>query len=102
MQTTRVALQPDHQGESDAAKWLGIGETPPRSNLVRHLNQNDLAHRWNISPRTLERWRWLKQGPAFLKIGGRVAYRMEDVLSYEATHLRASDPTANQFFRRVP
>ena len=25
---------------------------------VRHLNQIELAARWNISHRTLERWRW--------------------------------------------
>lgn len=56
---------------------------------VRHLNQTDLARRWRISPRTLERWRWLAQGPAFLKIGGRVAYRIEDVEAFEAVQLRA-------------
>jgi hypothetical protein len=39
---------------------------------VRHLNQIDLSRRWSISPRTLERWRWLKAGPQYLKIGGRV------------------------------
>jgi len=25
---------------------------------VRHLSQTELAARWNISHRTLERWRW--------------------------------------------
>jgi len=49
-----------------------------------HLNQADLAARLNISPRTLERWRWTKKGPAFLKIGGRVVYRLEDVEAFEA------------------
>jgi len=57
---------------------------------VRHLHQADLARRWNISPRTLERWRWLGQGPRFLKIGGRVAYRLEDIEAYEAAQLRTS------------
>jgi predicted site-specific integrase-resolvase len=50
---------------------------------VTHLNQADLAARLNISPRTLERWRWTKKGPAFLKIGGRVVYRLEDVETFE-------------------
>ncbi|WP_431266834.1 helix-turn-helix transcriptional regulator [Dankookia sp. P2] len=54
----------------------------------RRLSQNDLAERWKISPRTLERWRWIGQGPAFMKIGGRVVYRLEDVLAYEAESLR--------------
>ena len=47
------------------------------------LNQIQLARRWQISPRTLERWRWTGEGPAFLKIGGRVVYRLEDVEAYE-------------------
>lgn len=55
---------------------------------IRHMHQTDLARRWRISPRTLERWRWLKQGPAYLKIGGRVAYRIEDVEAFEAAQLR--------------
>lgn len=50
---------------------------------VTHLNQADLAARLNISPRTLERWRWTGAGPAFLKIGGRVVYRLEDVEAFE-------------------
>jgi len=54
---------------------------------VRHLHQADLARRWNVSPRTLERWRWLGQGPRFLKIGGRVAYRLEDIEKFEATQI---------------
>ncbi len=57
---------------------------------VRHLNQIELARRWNISARTLERWRWLGEGPVFLKLGGRVSYRLEDVEHYEATHLHAN------------
>lgn len=55
---------------------------------VRHLHQADLARRWNVSPRTLERWRWLGQGPRFLKIGGRVAYRQEDIEAFEAAQIR--------------
>ena len=43
----------------------------------RHLDQNELSRRWTISSRTLERWRWRHEGPAYLKIGGRVAYRLE-------------------------
>jgi len=27
------------------------------------LNQTELAARWKISPRTLERWRWAGEGP---------------------------------------
>jgi hypothetical protein len=54
------------------------------------LNQTELAARWSISARTLERWRWTGEGPAFLKIGGRVVYRLEDVLAYEQVRQRRS------------
>ena len=29
---------------------------------TRHLSQIELAARWNISHRTLERWRWTGEG----------------------------------------
>ena len=54
------------------------------------LNQARLAGRWQLSPRTLERWRWKGEGPPFVKIGGRVVYRLEDVEAYERNQLRAS------------
>jgi predicted site-specific integrase-resolvase len=57
---------------------------------TRHLNQNQLAERWGISPRTLEQWRWVGQGPVHLKLGGRVVYRLQDVEHYEAQHLHAN------------
>ena len=63
---------------------------------VRHLNQIELADRWKVSPRTLERWRWLGQGPRFMKLGGRVAYRLEDVETYEAEQLRQITPRAHK------
>lgn len=65
---------------------------------LKHLNQEQLARRWNISPRTLERWRWLRQGPPFLRIGGRVVYRLQDIEAYEAAQLHqgGSGPAAEQ------
>ena len=56
---------------------------------AQHFNQVELARRWRISPRSLERWRWQKVGPRYVKIGGRVVYRIEDVLAYEAANLRS-------------
>ena len=53
-----------------------------------YLNQAELAARWRISPRTLERWRWLHKGVAFIKVGGSVRYRLTDVESFEAKQLR--------------
>ena len=57
---------------------------------ITHLHQVELARRWKLSPRTLERWRWLGQGPRYLKIGGRVVYRVEDIETYEADQVRTS------------
>ena len=53
-----------------------------------YLNQIDLARRWRISPRTLERWRWLREGPRYLKLGGRVLYRVADIEAFEQSMLR--------------
>ena len=61
---------------------------------TKHLTQSEVARRWCLSPRTLERWRWLGRGPRYLKIGGRVAYRVEDVEAYEAAQLRTPASTA--------
>lgn len=55
---------------------------------ITHLTQQDVSRRWRISPRTLERWRWQGEGPRFLKIGGRVVYRLQDVEAFEAEKLR--------------
>lgn len=48
------------------------------------LAQHELAKRWHLSPRTLERWRWCGRGPAFVKIGGRVLYRIDEIERLEA------------------
>ncbi len=55
---------------------------------IKHFNQKQLAERWGISPKTLERWRWLGQGPKFLKLGGRIVYRLEDIEAFEEQRLR--------------
>ncbi len=57
---------------------------------TRHLNQRELAERWNISSRTLERWRWLGKGPRYLKIGGRCVYALADVEAFESEQRRQS------------
>lgn len=47
------------------------------------LSQIELAARWKISHRTLERWRWAQEGPRYLKLGGRVIYRLSDIEAFE-------------------
>jgi hypothetical protein len=50
---------------------------------VIHLTQYELAKRWRMSQRTLERWRWQGVGPAYLKLGMRVVYSLADVEAFE-------------------
>ena len=54
------------------------------------LTEPQLAGALGVTPRTLERWHWLGQGPRFLKIGGKVIYRLADIEAYEAEQLRSS------------
>lgn len=52
------------------------------------LSQKELARRWGLSHRTLERWRYTGQGPDFLKLGGRVLYRRTDIEAFEQSQLQ--------------
>ena len=67
---------------------------------IKHLNQRQLASRWGVSEATLERWRSNGIGPVFLKLPGRVLYRVEDVESYEAECLRKSTTGCRSLSRR--
>ncbi|MEE4207685.1 MAG: helix-turn-helix domain-containing protein [Parvularcula sp.] len=40
--------------------------------------------------RTLERWRWAGEGPAYMKIGGRVVYRIADIEAFEREVINAT------------
>lgn len=57
------------------------------------LNQKQLARRWGLSPRTLERWRCQGRGPNYLKLVGRISYRLTDIEAFEAAQFCASGST---------
>lgn len=63
-------------------------QIPAQEAPSQHLNQYQLSKRWNVSQSTLERWRFLRRGPKFLKIGARVVYRLSDIEAYEADNIR--------------
>ncbi|WP_198370532.1 helix-turn-helix transcriptional regulator [Roseomonas rosulenta] len=65
-------------------------DTQNGRSVVGHarLTQPELAARWRVSGRTLEKWRQARIGPPHLKIGGRVVYRLEDIEAFEAEQLR--------------
>jgi hypothetical protein len=67
---------------------------------MRHLSQRDLGQRWHVSPRTLENMRWQKRGPAYLKVGGRVLYRLEDIEIYEQNNIHAGGSSSGALVGR--
>ena len=57
---------------------------------IIHLSQKELAERWRMSEATLERWRSDRIGPVFLKILGRVLYRLIDIEAFEVASLKGT------------
>ena len=47
------------------------------------LTEADLASRWAMSPKTLQRWRMEGRGPHYLKLGKRVSYPLNAVIAFE-------------------
>ncbi|WP_197338135.1 helix-turn-helix transcriptional regulator [Ralstonia solanacearum] len=47
------------------------------------LSETELAARWGLSIKTLQRWRQDHLGPVFCKLGSRVAYLISDIEAYE-------------------
>ena len=66
----------------------------------RFLCQKQLAKRWGISHRTLESWRYRGIGLPYLKLGGRIVYRLEEIEAYEARQTRGRvEESADPDFR---
>lgn len=57
---------------------------PPKSDRHDLLTTAELARRWRLAPRTLQRWRNFSFGPAWMRLGGRIYYRLSDVEAFEA------------------
>lgn len=55
-------------------------------NPETYLNQRDLEARWQLSGRTLGRWRAESYGPAWYVLGGSIRYRLSDIEAFEAQH----------------
>lgn len=49
------------------------------------FSEQALALRYSKTVRTLQRWRAESYGPAYLRIGGSIFYRVEDVEFFEAS-----------------
>lgn len=56
----------------------------------RVLNENELAQRWGISPKSLQRWRSEGRGPRYLKLSKRVSYPLDSIIDFEFAALHES------------
>lgn len=63
---------------------------PQIADLPLRLKREELALLWRVSIRTLERREASGIGPQPIRIGGRVLYRREDVLAWEAAQITGS------------
>jgi hypothetical protein len=48
-----------------------------------HLTQYQLCKRWEVKKRTLERWRALRCGPPYIKVGARILYPIQEIVAFE-------------------
>lgn len=60
------------------------------------LSSRDLAERWSLCVRTVDRWRYVDFGPPFLKIGGRIRYRLEDIIEFEQLAMKKKSMTLRE------
>ena len=83
------------------AKHRATRQSSLPEQLTRHerhvLSETELAHRWGISPKTLQRWRSEGRGPQYLKLSKRVTYPLETITNYErgALHISTSERIAS-------
>ena len=62
--------------------------TKVKGDLTRELlTERMLADRWVCSVARLQRWRTVGEGPPYLKIVGKVLYRLKDIEAYEEASL---------------
>lgn len=78
----------DDEGLAQPRHTVGQATNTNAELFPTYLTPQELAARWRISPRTLERWRRVKTGPNFHKISGKVTYSIIDIETYER-HRRA-------------
>ena len=50
------------------------------------LNEHDVARITGLSVASVRRWRLLRQGPKYLKIGATVRYKPKNVLAWLSSH----------------
>ena len=61
-----------------------------------NFSENDLADRWGVSPKTLQRWRTEGRGPRYLKLSKRVIYPLQEIQAFESKARHASTSERSQ------
>lgn len=90
---SETATEVPCSGLGDAADRVNAPPSLPRpyvesATSSKRFSQRDLAERWKLSVRTLERWRWLGTGPEYLRLNGRVLYRLDAIVAFEEERRR--------------
>jgi hypothetical protein len=66
---------------------------------TKPLTAQELASRWHMSTQTLAQWRVDGRGPAFLKTGRTVIYRLEAILEWEEKMQRRNTVEKKEYRR---
>jgi predicted DNA-binding transcriptional regulator AlpA len=56
--------------------------SPTHNGVETLLNEYDVARITRLSVASVRRWRLLRQGPRYLKIGSAVRYKAEDIATW--------------------
>jgi len=60
--------------------------------MVDYIERVDLAQKWRVTPRTLQRYEAEPDGLPSLKLGGRVYYRFSSAMAWLAARERRPNP----------
>lgn len=52
------------------------------------LTSSELAKRWRLTPKTLDKWRCAGKSPPYEKIGSRILYKIDEIEAFERKALR--------------
>lgn len=65
-------------------------QTPTLDARASTVGPADAARRLGVTRGTLDNWRWAGSGPCYVKVGGRVRYRLADLADYLDSQTRRS------------
>jgi hypothetical protein len=95
-----VALADASRKRASAAQGASVVSRDDASSEAVHdlLTDAQLAVRWQLSRGTLANQRSQGRGPAYLKLAGRVRYRLSDIEAYEQAGFVSREPAGTTSF----